>query len=211
MVTLSIGGNDIQFASILAACVNAFYVGIPGDPYSTDCSTVVLDGDTEGIVDANANRLANVLPGRLTAVLSAIRDRAPNARIALMGYPELFETGTVCVSISLVNQVWLNDMTDGLNNALADAAATASVPGQPDIFFVDPRPSFSGNNLCTGSGSAINGLTLVTTPGENPYLRVGDLGFVANGSYVSQVSVHPNSIGTQLYANALEAALALHP
>jgi len=203
LVTLSIGGNDMRFAPILAGCVAAYFGTLTGD-----CSTMVLAGDSANVVSASATRLSSVLPNSLATVLSQIKAKAPNARIALVGYPKLFQTGSTCVFISSINQTWLNNLTDGLNGALSTAATAAG----PRVFFVDPTSNFSGHNLCTGVGTtAINGIDTTATPGENALVRIGNLGFLTNGSYASQTSVHPNTLGTQYYANALQAALALHP
>jgi len=114
------------------------------------------------------------------------------------------------VPIAEDNMPWLNDLADNLNAALAAAAASADPVSGPDVFFVDPQPYFSGHNLCTSS-SGINTPILVATPGEDAMFMINDLGLLVNGTYASQESVHPNDCGTQLYADALEDALALHP
>lgn len=205
LVTLSIGGNDARFAAIVQECVNAYLFVFGGD-----CSGAVLPGDTAPAIDASADRVANEIPTSVAAVLQEIRNRAPNAKIALVGYPKLFETGSACVGIAEDNLDWLNDLTDDLNDALAASAAAADTPSGPDVFFVDPRPQFSGSNLCTAT-SAINGLVAGLTPGEHALLHIGNQGYLNSAGWVSQQSVHPNELGTDLYTNALEAALALHP
>lgn len=205
LVTLSIGGNDMRFVPILSGCVTAWLTVVDGD-----CSGMILPGDTLDVETESYDRAVNELQDSVLAVLEEIRAAAPNAQIALMGYPELFETDGECVLIADTNLTWLNNLTDSLNGTLAFAAAQADLAPGPDIFFVDPRPYFSGHNLCSGT-SAINGLDFVPRPGENALFIFGNLGFMTDGGYVSQVSVHPNDYGTDLFAEALEDALALHP
>lgn len=200
LVTLSIGGNDMRFSEVIKTCVIAYYL------ISADCSDDVLDGDTEPAVMAGAARLENELPASLATVLQKIQERAPNARIALFGYPKLFESGTTCLPVHSMNQEWLNEFADSLNTTLQGIAEQANRSGEPGVFFVNPQTRFSGHNLCTGQESGINGLQFGVTPGENrlvPWLAI-------NGSGASQTSVHPNQLGTSLYAEALEDALASH-
>lgn len=210
LVTLSIGGNDMRFSGIVSACVQAYYVGTPQNRLSADCSIAEMSGDQKAVVQASKDRLASELPASLATVLKQVRDRAPNARIALFGYPKLFETGTTCLPVAAVNQAWLNDLADDMNATIRIAAETADKPNEPDVFFVDTQSKFTGHNLCTGAGvSGINGLQFSVTAGEAPSLP--HFGFFVQGQYVSRTSVHPNELGTGLYAQALEAALAAHP
>lgn len=205
LVTLSIGGNDMRFAQIVVACIEAQITS------AGDCSGTVLPGDVSDVITESADRIANEIPASIATLLSEIRERAPNAQIALVGYPKLFESGSACVGIAEDNMDWLNDVSDALDDALAAAAAAANAPGEPDVYFVDPRSEFSGSNLCTGEGiSAINGLVPSLTPGEGAYFQIDGLRFWGTTSPVSQQSVHPNELGTDLYANAVEAELALH-
>lgn len=89
-------------------------------------------------------------------------------------------------------------------------AEAANQPGEPETFFVDPQTTFTGHNLCTGSGvSAINGLQFTVTPAEDPLSP--HFGLFVSGQFVSRTSVHPNELGTSLYAEALEAGLAANP
>ena len=206
LVTLSIGGNDMRFSDIIKTCVIEFVKGAAAG-LDADCSDSVLDDDEQNVVDESNARLADDLPESLTTVLRQIRHRAPNAQIAVHGYPKLFESGSACIMVGGENRPWLNAFADSMNATIAATAQAANEPGEPDIFFVDTQSRFSGHNLCTDP-SAMNGLHFGVTPGENPLAP--HLGFI-NGQFVSRISVHPNDYGTTLYSEALEAALAQHP
>lgn len=218
LVTLSIGGNDMRFGPIVAACIEANIVGTPEDRWSADCSRSVLKGEPTGLPaqDASNHRLQNELSASLVTVVQAVRKRAPNARIAIFGYPKLFESGTSCVQINEVNKDWLNKLADDLNARIAEITTileTNDKPGSPEIFFVNPQDKFTGKNLCTGSGSGITGLEFGVTPGEDPQFgtRWPWNRLVVNDKMASQTSVHPNDTGTTFYARALEDALARLP
>jgi hypothetical protein len=205
LVTLSIGGNDMRFPPVIQACIIADFTVVGGG-----CADSVLPGDTLGAKDASAGRLSSAFPTSLGVVLAQIRSRAPNAKIVLMGYPKLFESGAACISIAEDNMGWLNGVSDGVRNAMSAAATAADTVSSPHVIFVDPQTTFTGHNLCTGSGvSGITGLEFTVQPGEDPILP--GMGYVVNNAYASQTSVHPNGIGTQLYSDALEAALATTP
>jgi hypothetical protein len=187
LVTLSIGGNDMRFGDIIAACA-----------LGGDCRDQVLNGDSKGMLDASRDRLAGEMPKRLSVLLDEIKRRAPAASIVLAGYPRLFDVGATCILVSDVNLPWLNEVTDGLRDALRSAASEARTPSRK-VTFADPQPAFSGRTLCTAE-SAVTGLVFEFTPGDKPF-SIGD-------NLVSQQSVHPNTTGTTFYRMTIEAVLA---
>ncbi|WP_157981591.1 SGNH/GDSL hydrolase family protein [Protaetiibacter intestinalis] len=201
LVTLSIGGNDMRFSPILSACiVRSLVYGIPCD------FAVFLSGDgSEDIATATARRLEYELPETLVTVLAAIKERAPNATIVLMGYPNLFETDTTCVEIDASNHTWLNQLSTDLTSVMSNAAATMDEPGAQRVLFADPQSQFTGHNLCTTT-SGINGLVFTQTPGDKPMFEMPVPG-PNFGLGVSQESVHPNTLGTSYFAAALEDVL----
>jgi len=204
LVTISIGGNDMRFSDILQACVGSYAAVVLGAPYSA-CNLQTLTGDTTNLATATTNRLTNALPGLLDSVLTQIHLKAPNAKIVLMGYPKLFETGDSCVFMNEADRPWLNTVSAGLGTAMA-SAATRAVSRGIAVKFEDPQPFFASHNLCT-SPSAENGLVFQQTPGDKAMysLPVPGPNF---GVGVSQQSIHPNTLGTTDYAAALQDALS---
>ncbi|MCU1417156.1 MAG: hydrolase family protein [Schumannella sp.] len=201
LVTLSIGGNDMRFAKIIGECWTGGQE-IPGLPAA--CATGTLSGDTMNAQDASTMRLTTQLNISLDHVLYQITKRAPNARVVLMGYPKLFETGGFCVGMAPSNITWLNQVSTDLTQALHDAVDRAVLAGKR-VTFADPQPYFHLHNLCE-PGSALNGL--MPFPGDK---TPGDLPTGMPGLYSSPVSAqsaHPNTLGTTNYSDALEAALA---
>lgn len=198
LVTLTIGGNDVGFGPILKACIQS--PGILASP-PTDCkvdpapASEEFSGTIEQMVDS---RLA-ALPGKITTVLQEINQRAGNARIVLLGYPTLFENGTLCVALSESNRSWLNSVSQRLNQVLTKAAFDAGAY----VTYESPQYRFSGHNVCA-ENNALRRLVLTMTPGDaGAWFQPPN----APGFGVSAQSVHPNQFGTDLYAQAANNAL----
>ena len=200
LVTLSIGGNDMRFGDILSNCLT-----------SGECRNNVIDdhdGDPNDIDSLNTIsvatqlRLEQVMPTTLTTVIAEIRDRAPNARIAVFGYPRIFQNGGTCllVSPSDGDVAWLDSVGIALNDTIE---TTVNAYPDPNVFYVSLDDAFDGEGACGGNG-AITGIVLSNTPGDS-----GDI--LGTGWGISQQSFHPTPYGTDLYAQSLEAALAANP
>ncbi|MEE1930212.1 SGNH/GDSL hydrolase family protein [Streptomyces sp. TRM 70351] len=80
LVTVGIGGNDIGFAGIVLTC--AFLAVFDRD--GTPCT----DHYTRGGTDTLEQRYAEAEP-KVAAVLRGVKERAPGARVLLVGYPVL--------------------------------------------------------------------------------------------------------------------------
>jgi putative cell wall-binding protein len=196
LVTLSIGGNDAGFADIIKTCIEAFVL-------LDLCKSLKLPKDTVKLETATAHRTSTEIPASVTTVLKQIQQRAPNARILLMGYPALFESGSLCALVKPADVPWLQQVTTDLSNALLAARNAANSAAHP-VIYADPRPNFSGTNLCTPAGVSSNtGLVFQFTPGDQPL-------FSSGGKPVSQQSFHPNLIGTDLYARTMMEKLGDH-
>jgi lysophospholipase L1-like esterase len=165
LVTVSVGGNDAGFADVITRCAL---------PWPWTC--------TNEINNAN-NYIRNTLPGTLDNLYGQIRAKAPNARVAVVGYPRLFN-GRECnvgARISAAEQSSLNATADLLATTIGARAAAHG------FRFVDVRTVFTGHAVCD-SVEWLNGLS-------NPVLE----------------SYHPNVAGqaggyTPLVAGALAAA-----
>jgi lysophospholipase L1-like esterase len=135
LVTITIGGNDAGFADVIVSC---------------------KFGSTSTCTDAvnQAKSFAtSTLPGRLDATYAAIRNRAPNSRLIVLGYPRLFETGWCgLLAMSTYKRTILNEAADLLASVTAARAAAAGAT------FADTRPYFAGHGVC-GSDPWIRDVT----------------------------------------------------
>lgn len=126
MVTITIGGNDAGFADVVINC----RLGS-----ESACATAVN----------RARQFATTeLPGRLDATYAAIKQRAPNAKLIVLGYPRLFELVPNCglLAVSLNKRTIINGAADLLAEVTAARAAAAGAT------FVDTRAQFAGHGVC---------------------------------------------------------------
>ncbi|MFE9694335.1 SGNH/GDSL hydrolase family protein [Micromonospora sp. NPDC005806] len=135
-VTLTVGGNDAGFSSVITQCAK---------PWPYTCW---------GDIDNANSYIRNTLPGTLDNLYNKIRSRAPYARVVIVGYPRLFNESD-CQSLARISpgeQAALNDTADLLNETIKARAVAHSFP------FVDPRTAFTGHAVCD-SIEWINGLS----------------------------------------------------
>ncbi|AGF72957.1 SGNH/GDSL hydrolase family protein [Corynebacterium halotolerans] len=111
LVTLSIGGNDIEFGGMAGCFGQAMRAGLPSDCAAT------WDGPARA-------QLAE-LPDALDQVHQAITDRSPDARVIVTGYMPLIAPGDDCTELAAISEAdraWAVALTDELNQVVADAA-----------------------------------------------------------------------------------------
>ncbi len=143
----------------------------------------------------------------LNGLYRQIHNRAPNAKIRVVGYPYLFGAGNstvrnnrACLVGSKFGQeYWLTKQdldnfhafADQLDDTIRDQVAiTRSATPGLDIQFVDMRPAFSGHGLCDSQTSWINGLLPTGSP-----------------TGISEFSFHPDAIGQQRFEAAVKGSL----
>ena len=129
LVSITVGGNDVGFSSVMETCVL-----LP----TSSCVSAVRHA--EGLT-------ATQLPGKLDSVLNAIRADAPNARVVVLDYPELYDLSrsSSCIGLSTTDRTDLNQGADQLDSQLQAAAARHG-----DVF-ADVRGAFSGHEICDSS------------------------------------------------------------
>ncbi|MBO4253974.1 SGNH/GDSL hydrolase family protein [Streptomyces griseorubiginosus] len=88
LVTVQIGGNDIGFGSIIATCAQLSAQDLAGNPCQRHY--------TASGVDQLALAVLQTAP-KVARVLRAVHDRAPHARVVVVGYPDLLpDDGSGC-------------------------------------------------------------------------------------------------------------------
>jgi lysophospholipase L1-like esterase len=145
-VTISVGGNDAGFADVL-----------------TECATPWWAGDCNGAIDDARAFITNTLPGRLSTLYAAIRSKAPNAKVVVVGYPRIF-MGEDCNAgtwFSPSEMSRLNQTADLLNSKTS-AAATAG-----GFSFANPTSRFVGHAVCDDV-EWINGLSWPISESYHP-------------------------------------------
>ncbi|CAL9400093.1 MULTISPECIES: SGNH/GDSL hydrolase family protein [Streptomyces] len=126
LVTVSVGGNDAGFADVMTTCVT-----------QSDSACISRIDTARAYVDST-------LPGKLDSVYSAIRSKAPNARVVVLGYPRFYKLGATCLGLSEAKRKAINDASDHLNTAIGKRAAGHG------FVFGDVRSTFTGHEICSG-------------------------------------------------------------
>jgi lysophospholipase L1-like esterase len=186
LVTVGIGGNDLDFSGVLTRCVE---LDAPGTILgllrhsSTDtapCRTYYTGGGADQIgqkIKTSATELASAL--------ARIRGLAPHARVLVVGYPDLLPAtdGTACahtLGITAGDVAYLDTEELALNSMLRQQAAAAH-----DTYVDTYAPSL-GHDACSDAA----------TRWIEPLLPDA-----------SAAPLHPNSVGEQGVAEAVERAL----
>ncbi|GAB3799873.1 SGNH/GDSL hydrolase family protein [Micromonospora zhanjiangensis] len=137
LVSVTVGGNDVGFSSIMTTCV--------------------LQGTTECVnaVQVAENKVQSTLPGLLDNVYNGIRSKAPNARVVVVDYPVFYQLGTVCVGLSAESRAKINEGINLLDGVLSQAAS------RHGFRFADVRSSFVGHQLCSYGSKWLHALNIV--------------------------------------------------
>ncbi|GGM56021.1 lipase 1 [Longimycelium tulufanense] len=127
LVTVSVGGTDAGFTETMTTC------------------QIGSDVQCNRAVDNSEQFIRNELPSRLDTVYAAIRERAPAARVVVVGYPRLFEMGPCNIfgAISEARRTRLNEVADALAGVVGGRAAAAGFD------FLDARARFAGHGVCS--------------------------------------------------------------
>ncbi|HEX6470883.1 MAG TPA: hypothetical protein VF069_17420 [Streptosporangiaceae bacterium] len=194
LVTLSVGGNDVRFADVMRGCT----AGVNGCDNAEFKLTHRGKVDPQPLFRYEPHVIQDLLPDKLEAVYLAVHDRAPNARIVVVGYPRLFHAsnpsacklapvGTAVVMLNL----WADQLDDVIGTTVADLRDLFGY----DIRFVDPRDAFDGHGPCDGD-NYVNGVTAPDSSGSGTHSPNG------MGSF------HPTTAGQSAYADLIESVLS---
>ena len=149
LVTVSIGGNDIGLIDIVTKCTELDLVpALIGGGSST--LTPCEDFYTSGGADQIRQRIQAVT-GHLAGTLTQIRERAPRARVYVVGYPDLLPAeGGGCggaLGITAGDIAFLNREEVRLNGTLEQAARAAGDG------YVDTYAPSQGHDACSAPAS----------------------------------------------------------
>lgn len=179
LVTVSIGGNDAGFSTVLGTCARL----TSSDPAGSPCRAHFTSGGGDRLketIEQTAPKVAQVIRG--------VRHHSPHARILIVGYPDLFpDSGAGCTSSSVPfaagDFAYLRDTEKELNGMLARVAHRGGAG------YVDTYTPTIGHDLCRPTGQRWMETLAPATPAA---------------------PLHPNALGEQAMAVAVEHALVCH-
>ena len=186
LVTLGIGGNDIDFTAILTRCVEL------------DAPATLIDLIHGSAADAAPCRASYTVGGdqirekiqtasaQLAAALNRIRQLSPHAHVYVVGYPELLPAtdGTTCaryLGLTPGDVAYLNDEEQQLNSMLKQQAAAAGDD------YVDTYTPSVGRDACSSPATRWIEPLVPDAPAA---------------------PMHPNALGQQGIAGAVEHAVS---
>jgi lysophospholipase L1-like esterase len=126
LVTLTVGGNDLNVADVAATCTTP---GVTAAQCITDIQNAVTPAKLQALDDA------------LTDLYAKVAARAPDARIVVTGYPYLADPAPDSPIITA-----LNAATDQLN-ATIKQAVTVTQNADVNIRYVDVTAEFAGHGI----------------------------------------------------------------
>jgi lysophospholipase L1-like esterase len=139
LVSVTIGGNDVGFASVMQTCV-----------LSSDsaCMTAINNAEAQA---------RSILPGRLATAYDAIRSHAPSAHVIVLDYPEFYDLSNswYCVGLSTADRTALNQAAD-----LLDSITQTAVGSRSGFTFSDVKGRFKGHELCDLFNEWLHGVSV---------------------------------------------------
>lgn len=201
-VTLTVGGNDAGFATVLAACLHS--------PDRRIQAVLDQGAPWRDSIKAGARQRIAFLGGPaaspqdrtvpLVRVLSDVARRAPDAEILVTGYPRLLgsrptpqghrASEVLPLFVAEADAEWMGIQSEALDAALASGVERAQATGVR-ARFVDVTAAFDGHALSDRQAPWVNGVVLASL-----------------GSLVpSSSSFHLTAEGQAAYASAIAAAV----
>jgi PKD repeat protein len=225
LVTISAGGDDVGFKNIATDCLirGSLLLNLNAGGGLWSCRS---HDDAEaqrritriGSLSASPTDLSQATtsttpsddpnsPFTLQNLYYTIQQKAPHARIVVLGYPHLLPSP----DSSCNNQLpiaWLNGIAQEIDDKILAAAAAVGaeyIPGSYD--------AFNGHELCTDqlwvnnldtSGALLSGIDLSRLNPFDPSFGDYVLGFFPNVNY----SLHPNAQGQSSFAQLMNSQVA---
>jgi len=144
LVTVGLGYNDRAFLlDTLFGCASV----APQDPTGSPCR------DLRQQSGVDAQDLPGVIGANLAGVLDEIHDRAPDADVLVVGYPQPVPLEGTCPELPLAtgDYPYVRDQLERLDDAMRRAAEDAGAT------FVDVMHASAGHDICAGDEAWVNG------------------------------------------------------
>lgn len=135
LVTITAGGNNLGFGTIVTKCVTAMF-----DPAAAPACA-------DASATAKAKLVSGQLAGDVVTMIQSVKAAAPNAKIVVTGYPYLYDpvpAGFTDPMSQFIHQA--TDLANGLDASIAQAAAAAD-PAGTRVQYVDVRTAFAGHGI----------------------------------------------------------------
>jgi lysophospholipase L1-like esterase len=148
LVTLGIGGNDLKlFQTMVGTCGQFGLSDTKGSP----CRDYMRDaGRKKDLLVEKIDKIGD----RIAASLKGIHNRAPKAKVILVGYPQVVPAKGTCriLPIAKGDYPYVRSLMVKLNDAMRAAAKRGKAA------FIDLTDASRGHDICAGPDAWVNGV-----------------------------------------------------
>ncbi len=188
-ILLSVGGNDVAFAKILATCVAG---EVAGTCYHYYEDRVQLMEQILGQYE------------RLVKTYKSVLAESGGARVYVVGYPQILKEGGACganVHFNAAEVQFGARLITYLNSVIKRAAAEAGV------YYVDTESALNGYRLCEApkNNAGVNGLTTGDDKGVKVQAHAGGKTY-SKTIGIGNESYHPTALGHKLLAQRVTSS-----
>jgi lysophospholipase L1-like esterase len=134
LVTIGLGGNDGRlFGGVLGKCVQIAHT----DPAGAPCQTA-FDAEDPQLLDTTFAKIER----NIAAVVDGVHQRSPQARVLVVGYPQIIPESGTCDLLPLAagDYPFARSINEGLNEAVERGATQAE--------YVDVWTPTAGHDIC---------------------------------------------------------------
>ncbi len=167
LVTITIGGNNVGFDELIRRCVKARIIPVILRQFPKGCFSG-SGGLKNRVLVSNGLKEINA---QLPAVIGFVREKAPKARIMLVGYPYVFPSSstTDCSDLRISgvsifrHPAFTNKDVPTLHTIIVDLNNTIRRivdRGPSDVTFVPTTSVFLGHDACSVNHSWFTGVWL---------------------------------------------------
>jgi lysophospholipase L1-like esterase len=135
LVTIGLGGNDAGlFGTMIGRCTQL----AASDPTGSPCRTALSEGRSDQLTDV----LGQIRDG-VAGVVAGVHRRSPNARIVVVGYPQIVPPSGTCDLLPLAagDYSYAREINEGLAQAVR--------LGATDAEYVDLWAPSAGHDICS--------------------------------------------------------------
>jgi hypothetical protein len=204
-VSVGIGGNTLGFGDLVTKCLER---GLSTLGFGSPCKKYYTAGDGK---DWLAGKFAQ-LGREYDEMMTAIQERAPRAKVAVVGYPAIVPHTTGCTwntwrqlgTVAKGDMPWLDGVERELNGLLGEQAADHGAT------YVDTYTSSSDHGLCEPAGDRwMYGVRDdLTGDGDQTDTPPSELCAQLPGDGEACTFVHPNADGADNQARQVRTAFA---
>lgn len=209
-VTLTLGGNDVNFEGIVIKVVTNCTYQFPYT-FELDGEELYVGSDLYNMIlslwdkfeKETKNDSEKNIKTKLIETYQKIHEKAPNASIIVAGYPELFKKGdSWCNNIGALIEreeaLFVDANVRRFNYEIEKIVQESQ--SEMDINFVDVTEEFEGHQAYSDD-PWINPIMLL----QDQDLKVFNL--IDISTYTSAYSIHPNYVGAAAYARCINEKL----